>query len=121
MRVDIVSDTICPWCYIGKRRFERALADRGLAGVKVGWRPVQLNPPMPPEGMERGAYLKAKFGDASRIDTVYDRVRDAGLGDGIAFAFDRIRRTPNTVDSHRLIRWGAAAGRQDQVVGALFP
>ena len=120
MRVDIVSDTICPWCFIGKRRFERALAEHGVTGVEIGWRPFQLNPAMPPEGMERAAYLKAKFGDAGRIGGVYDRVREAGEGEGIAFAFDRIRRTPNTVDSHRLIHWGAAAGRQDDVVEALF-
>lgn len=120
MRVDIVSDTICPWCYIGKRRFERALTDHGVTGVKVGWRPFQLNPGMPSEGMERAAYLTAKFGSAAQVGAVYGRVRDAGRGDGIPFAFDRIRRTPNTVDSHRLIRWGAAADRQDQVVEILF-
>lgn len=120
MRVDIVSDTICPWCYIGKRRFERALADAGIAGVDIGWRPFQLNPTMPATGMDRAEYLKAKFGDAGRIGSVYDRVREAGLGEGIDFAFERMRRTPNTVDSHRLIRWGAAAGRQDQVVEGLF-
>jgi predicted DsbA family dithiol-disulfide isomerase len=120
MRVDIVSDTICPWCFIGKRRFERALTEHGVTGIEIGWRPFQLNPTMAPEGMERAAYLKAKFGDANRISGVYDRVREAGEGEGIAFAFDRIRRTPNTVDSHRLIRWGAGAGRQDQVVEALF-
>ena len=119
MIIDIVSDVICPWCFIGKRRLERALAIAPQSGVQIMWRPFQLNPDMPPEGMDRGAYLQAKFG-AARGGPMYDRVRDAGAEDGIAFAFDRIKRTPNTIKPHRLIRWAGNAGLQDAVVEALF-
>jgi predicted DsbA family dithiol-disulfide isomerase len=104
MIIDIVSDVICPWCFIGKRRLER---------------PFQLNPDMPPEGMDRAAYLQAKFGAAGG-GSVYEKVIAAGAGDGISFAFDRIRRTPNTIKAHRLIRRAAEAGTQDAMVEALF-
>jgi predicted DsbA family dithiol-disulfide isomerase len=119
MIIDIVSDVICPWCYIGKRRLERALAMAPQPDVQITWRPFQLNPDMPPEGMDRGAYLIAKFG-AAKGGAMYDRVRAAGAEDGIAFAFDLIRRTPNTIKPHRLIRWAGNAGLQDALVEALF-
>ncbi len=119
MIIDIVSDVICPWCYIGKRRLERALVLAPQPEIQVTWRPFQLNPDMPPEGMDRGAYLTAKFG-AAKGGSMYDRVRAAGAEDGIAFAFDRIKRTPNTIKPHRLIRWAGNAGLQDAVVEALF-
>jgi len=119
MRVDIVSDAICPWCFIGKRRFERALADMPAGTLEVGWRPFQLNPDMPREGMERAAYLKAKFGDA-RGGRGYDAITEAGREEGIAFDFTAIKRTPNTLDAHRLIRYAGAQGRQDPTVEALF-
>jgi predicted DsbA family dithiol-disulfide isomerase len=121
LRVDIVSDVICPWCYIGKRRFERALgavADRHR--VAVTWRPFQLNPDMPVDGMDRAAYLAVKFGDPARAREIYARVEAAGIEEGIAFAFDRIPRTPNTVQTHRLIRLGQRLERQDAIVEALF-
>lgn len=120
MRIDIVSDTICPWCFIGKRRLERALAQRPDIQFEIGWRPFQLNPDMPAEGMDRRTYVATKFGGDDRARQIYQRVRDAGAGDGIAFAFEKIARTPNTLDSHRLIRWAGSAGLQHQVVELLF-
>jgi predicted DsbA family dithiol-disulfide isomerase len=121
LQVDIVSDVICPWCYIGKRRFERALeAIGGRHRIGVTWRPFQLNPDMPADGMDRDAYLQAKFGGRDRARDMYARMEAAGAGEGIAFAFDRILRTPSTVQAHRLIRLGQRLERQDAVVEALF-
>ena len=127
--VDIVSDTVCPWCYVGKRRFEEALARRPPdLEVYVGWRPFQLNPDMPPVGMDRKAYLAAKFGGDERAGQIYSAIREAGASTGLDFDFDRMARQPNTLDSHRLIdRAGRAAGDsggrpglQDAVVERLF-
>ena len=127
--VDIVSDTVCPWCYVGKRRFEAALAQRppGL-DVYVGWRPFQLNPDMPAEGMDRKAYLAGKFGGDGRAEQVYSAIREAGASTGLDFDFSGMARQPNTLDSHRLIdRAGRTAesaqgrpGLQDAVVERLF-
>lgn len=119
MIIDIVSDVICPWCYVGKRRLERALAMAPQSDLQIGWRPFQLNPDMPPEGMERTAYLEAKFGTAQG-GLRYEQVTQAGAGEGIHFAFDRITRTPNTIKAHRLIRRAADTARQDAMVEALF-
>ena len=119
MQIAIVSDTICPWCYIGKRRFERAQANRP-AELAVEWRPFQLNPDMPAEGVDRQRYMVAKFGSEERVAEIFGAIEEAGEADGIRFAFDRIARTPNTVDSHRLIALAGAEGVQDQVVEALF-
>ena len=118
--VDIVSDTICPWCYIGKRRFERALALSGRTDVAVAWRPFQLNPDMPIEGMTRDDYVRAKFGGGDRPRQIYQAIAESGREAGIEFQFSRIRRTPNTVLSHRLIYWSAKQERQEEVVGELF-
>ncbi len=120
LRIDIVSDTICPWCFVGKRRLERALAARPDLAVEIAWHPFQLNPDMPREGLDRRRYLEAKFGGADGARQIYDRIRDAGTGEGIAFDFDAIGTTPNTVDSHRLVKWAGEAGVQDAVVEALF-
>lgn len=109
MQVEIYSDVICPWCYIGKRRLERAQAMRPEARLEIRWRAFQLNPWMPAEGMRRAEYLTAKFGSAD-AQRVYDNIQRIGMGEGIEFAFDRIDRTPNTVDAHRLIRWAGANG-----------
>jgi len=119
MHIDIVSDVICPWCFIGKRRFERALAELPAGALEVGWRPFQLNPDMPREGMDRADYLRAKFGN-ERGGHRYDAVIDAGREEGIAFDFDAIKRTPSTLDAHRLIRYAGMHDRQDAVVEALF-
>lgn len=120
MRIDIFSDVICPWCFIGKRRLEKALTLRPLPDVKIQWRAFQLNPGMPEEGMERQAYLAAKFGGPEAAQRIYDTVGAAGRRSGVAFAFERITRTPNTVAAHRLIRFAERHGRQDAMVEALF-
>lgn len=120
MHIDIFSDTICPWCFIGKRRLERALAERPQPGLTLRWRAFQLNPDMPAEGMERSDYLALKFGGAANARSVYAQVEAAGESEGIAFAFARMKRTPNTVDSHRLIRFADTKGRENEVVQALF-
>jgi predicted DsbA family dithiol-disulfide isomerase len=120
MRVDIVSDVICPWCYIGKRRLERALALRPEVSIDTSWRPFQLNPDMPSEGIDRRAYLAAKFGGSAHAERIYANVTEVGASVGIPFAFDRIRRTPNTRDAHRLIRHAMTQGRADAVVEGLF-
>ena len=118
--VDIVSDTICPWCYIGKRRFERALDLSGRNDIAISWRPFQLNPDMPTEGMTRDDYVRAKFGGGDRPRQIYQAIAESGREAGIEFQFSRIRRTPNTVLSHRLIHWSAKQERQDEVVAELF-
>jgi predicted DsbA family dithiol-disulfide isomerase len=120
MDIDIFSDTICPWCFIGKRRLERALAERPQPDLTIHWRAFQLNPDMPAGGMDRSQYLELKFGGASNADAIYDQVRAAGETEGIDFAFERMKRTPNTIDSHRLIRHAGEKGQQDAVVQALF-
>jgi predicted DsbA family dithiol-disulfide isomerase len=120
MNIDIVSDTICPWCYIGKRKLESALATRTDIEVQIGWRPFQLNPEMPRDGMSRNAYLSAKFGGAERASRIYDNIRQAGSELGINFRFDLIERTPSTLDSHRLVRWSLADGLQNEVMQRLF-
>lgn len=122
MRIDVFSDVICPWCYVGKRRLERALAARPeLAGrVELRWRAFQLNPDMPAEGIDRQLYLRLKFGDAGGARRIYRAVEEAGEEEGIAFDFAAILRTPNTIDAHRLIRFAGDQGRQDAVVEALF-
>lgn len=120
MLIDIVSDTICPWCFIGKRRLERALAERPQLDVQIGWRPFELNPDMPPAGLDRSQYLQLKFGGPERAARIYSSIATTGADEGIAFAFDRIRRTPNTLSSHRLIRWATGQGVQNAVVERLF-
>jgi predicted DsbA family dithiol-disulfide isomerase len=118
--VDIVSDTICPWCYIGKRRFERALDLSGRNDIAISWRPFQLNPDMPPEGMTRDDYVRAKFGGGDRPRQIYQAIAESGREAGIEFQFAKIKRTPNTVLSHRLVYWSAKQERQDEVVASLF-
>ena len=122
MRIDIYSDTICPWCYIGKRRLERALEMRPQEQLELTWRAFQLNPDMPAEGMDRQSYLQAKFGGPDNARQVYDRVREAGREEDIPFAFESIQRTPNTIDSHRLIRYtvNQAPAATERVVQGLF-
>ncbi len=120
MELEVYLDTICPWCYVGLRRLESALARHPLPGVAIQWRPFQLNPAMPSEGMSRQVYLAAKFGDATHAKIVYDGVSEAGRAEHIPFAFGRIRRTPNSFDSHRVIRFASAAGAATRAVEALF-
>jgi predicted DsbA family dithiol-disulfide isomerase len=120
LTIDVVSDVVCPWCYLGKKRLERALAEDKGEPIKVHWRPYQLDPSIPKEGLERRAYMINKFGNDGRIETAHERLTALGAEEGIAFAFDRIARAPNTLDAHRLIRWAFAAGAQDKVVDRLF-
>jgi len=121
MIIDVFSDPICPWCFIGKRRMERAFELYGVADeVTVRWRAFQLNPGMPPEGMDRARYLALKFGGDERAAQIYGMIRETGEAVGIPFAFDRIERTPNTVKAHRLIRFAARSGQDGVVVETLF-
>jgi predicted DsbA family dithiol-disulfide isomerase len=116
-----MSDVICPWCYIGKRRLERALRELGgRHEVRVRWHPFQLNPTMTGEGMDRRDYRTAKFGSWERSQALDAQVAEAGEAEGIAFTFDRIGRTPNTLDAHRLIALAGEQGVQDAVVEAFF-
>ena len=121
LRVDVVSDVMCPWCLIGKRRLEEAL-ERTDVAVEVRWRPFQLDPTLPPEGRDRREYLERKFGGPERAAAIYARIEEAGRDEGIDFAFDRIAVSPNTLDAHRTIRWAASAGEgvQERLVERLF-
>lgn len=119
MQLDVVSDTVCPWCYIGKKRLDQALAMQGGKDITLAWRPFQLDASIPEEGVDRNAYMEKKFG-AERAKEVGKTIRTFGAAVGIDFHFDRIERSPNTLDSHRLIRWAGTAGRQNEIVDILF-
>ncbi len=119
LQIDIVSDVMCPWCYIGKRRFEKAAAMRPDIELDVRWRPFQLDPTTPPEGVDRVKYMEKKFGSSGGGE-IYQRVTEAGNGEDIGFAFEKIEFSPNTLNAHRLIRWASTSGAQDQVVESLF-
>jgi predicted DsbA family dithiol-disulfide isomerase len=118
--VDIYFDTVCPWCYVGKRRLEKALEDFEGVDVAPRWQSFLLNPDMPADGMDRTTHLVRKFGSESRVRRIYGAIADAGQSVEIDFAFDRIHKTPNSVPSHRLVRFAAAAGGADAAVEALF-
>ncbi|HMS82221.1 MAG TPA: DsbA family oxidoreductase [Nitrospira sp.] len=119
--IDIYSDVVCPWCYVGKRRLERALRQAGDAvRGNVRWRPFQLNPTMPTQGMDRKVYLETKFGSLTVFNEMEQRLLEAGREEQIAFAFDKIARTPNTLLAHRVIWYAAVQGHQDTVVEQLF-
>jgi len=124
--VDVVSDVVCPWCYIGKRRLEAAIAQLREEApdlpFEVRWHPFQLNPDLPPQGVDRKAYLEAKFGGTARAKEVYERVTAAGKSVGIPFDFDAIERQPNTLDAHRLVAWAQSRseGDADALVEGLF-
>jgi predicted DsbA family dithiol-disulfide isomerase len=120
LTIDVVSDVVCPWCYLGKKRLERALANEPGEPIKVHWRPYQLDPSIPKGGLDRQAYMINKFGDDGRIEAAHQRLNALGAEEGIAFAFDKIKRAPNTLDAHRLIRWALAAGVQEKIVDRLF-
>ena len=120
MKVNVIIDTVCPWCYIGKRRFEQALALRPDLDVKLAWRAFLLNSEMPAGGIARNLYLTRKFGSEARVRRIYGEIEEAGQSVEINFAFDRIARTPNSVDSHRLIRFAERTGKADAMVETLF-
>lgn len=119
LSIDVISDVICPWCYIGKRRMEKAIAEFGKS-VEVHWHPFQLNPTMPKEGISRREYRTKKFGSWERSQELDARVIAVGNEEGINFAFDRTERTPNTVDAHRLIWLADQSDCQDAIAEALF-
>jgi predicted DsbA family dithiol-disulfide isomerase len=118
--IDVISDVVCPWCFIGKRRLEQALAELPQIQATITWRPFQLDPTIPPAGLDRTVYLQNKFGSAERLDAIHQRLVAAGAAEGVPFRFDRITRSPNTLDAHRLIRWAQTIGVQNAVVERLF-
>lgn len=120
IQIDVYSDTVCPWCYIGKRRLERALAARDDVLARVVWHAFQLNPDIPAEGLPRARYLSGKYGNPDRAENFHGTIARAGHAERIPFAFDAIRNTPNTVQSHRLIRLAERHACQDAAVEALF-
>lgn len=111
VRIDVVSDVVCPWCFIGKHRLEQALALRPDVPVEVHWRPYFLNDWIPPEGISREQYLTTKFGSPERYKDIAKRVAQAAAAEGLTYAMDKISRQPNTRDAHRLIRWAEADGK----------
>ena len=122
LTIDVVSDVVCPWCFLGMKRLERALASLPDIKAEVRWRPFQLDPTIPPEGKERKAYMLAKFSDEARLHQVHANLVSLGAVEGISFDFDAITVAPNTLDAHRLIRWAAASGNdvQDRLARSLF-
>ncbi|TDL79539.1 DsbA family oxidoreductase [Palleronia sediminis] len=118
--LDILSDPICPWCYIGKARLDAALAERPDHGFDIAWHPFRLNPEMPRGGMDRAAYLEGKFGGRDGVARAYAPVMEAAEEAGLDIAWDRIARTPDTTDAHRLIHWAGLEGCQQAAVAALF-
>jgi predicted DsbA family dithiol-disulfide isomerase len=120
VRLDIFSDPVCPWCYVGKANLDRALEAAADHPFIVQWHPFQLNPDMPDEGVAKRAYLEEKFGGKARVDAVHDRLREVARTAGLALNPDVPKRMPNTLDAHRLIHWAGIEGRQTPVVSALF-
>ncbi|MDP3960919.1 MAG: DsbA family oxidoreductase [Pseudorhodobacter sp.] len=119
-RLDIFSDPVCPWCYIGKVHLDRALEAHPAHDFETHWQPFQLNPDLPREGVDRAAYLEAKFGGKARAAQVYARVEEAAQAAGLVIDFAAMKRMPNTLDAHRLIHWAGLEGRQAAMVAALF-
>lgn len=120
IKIDILSDPICPWCYIGKTFLDRALADVPDHPFVIEWHPFQLNPDMPAEGMDRRAYLEGKFGGKEGAVRAYTPVVERAQDAGLTIDFEGMKRTPNTLDAHRLIHWAGIEGRQTAAVSALF-
>lgn len=118
--LDILSDPICPWCYIGKSQLDRALSDHPDHPFKIEWHPFQLNPDMPREGMDRRDYLERKFGGKDGAVRVYSKIEEHAKALGLPIDFAAMKRTPNTVDAHRLIHWAGLEGKQSALVDALF-
>ena len=112
MRIDVFSDVVCPWCFIGKRNLEASLGQAGMGDADIHWHAFQLNPDLPPEGADRQAYMQQKFGSAEQIQRIHARVSAAGKAAGIDFRFDKITRSPNTFDAHRLLNLAGTQGKQ---------
>lgn len=120
IKLDILSDPICPWCYIGKKNLDDALESRPGHRLQIQWHPFQLNPDMPRGGMEREKYLNRKFGGHENAKQVYNRIAEAGNSAELKLDLDGIQRTPNTIDAHRLIHWAGLEGCQTAIVARLF-
>jgi len=120
VKLDIISDPICPWCYIGKTLLDQALALRPDHPFEIEWHPFQLNPDMPAEGMDRRAYLETKFGGKEGAIRAYAPVLERAEAAGLTIDFAAIQRTPNTLDAHRLLHWAGIEGCQDRMAMALF-
>jgi predicted DsbA family dithiol-disulfide isomerase len=119
--VEIISDAVCPWCYVGRRRLEAAIESiKGTHDVRIRWKPFELNPDMPKEGMDRHEYLNRKFGGAKTVEEMNRRMAAVGEQEGIPFALDKIRKSVNTFDAHRLIWWAAQRNLDDAVADGLF-
>ena len=119
LTIDVVSDVVCPWCYLGEKRLEAVLSENP-GPVTVRWRPYQLDPTIPDGGVDRAEYMAKKFGKSGRLQTVHDNLVRLGAEVGLPFAFDKIKRAPNTLDAHRVILWANSAGVQGKVVDRLF-
>ena len=119
-KLDILSDPICPWCLIGKAHLDRALSARPDHPFEIEWHPFQLNPDMPAEGMDRREYLETKFGGRDNAVQVYSKIAEAAEAAGVEIDFEGIKRTPNTLDAHRMIHWAGLEGRQTAMVSSLF-
>jgi predicted DsbA family dithiol-disulfide isomerase len=120
VKLDILSDPICPWCYIGKAHLDRALEQAPDHPFEISWHPFMLNPDMPPEGMDRRAYLEAKFGGKEAALAAYREVVEQAEAAGLSLELDKIERTPSTLDAHRLIHWAGIEGRQAAAVSSIF-
>ncbi len=120
MQIDVVFDTVCPWCYVGKRRFERALKMRPNMKPTLRYRSFLLNPDLPPQGVDRREYLERKFGGSAQYERIVEALVFTGKGEGINFALDKIKRTPNSANSHRLIRLARTMNCQTEAVNVLF-
>jgi predicted DsbA family dithiol-disulfide isomerase len=120
MLIELFADFTCPWCFIGRRRLARACAQRPDLPIQIVWQPFQLNPELAPEGMDRAAYLRAKFSEPDRVRAMQGALEESGRKEGIRFAFDRIPRVPNTMDAHRLMRFATGSRREEQLAERLF-
>ncbi len=118
--IEIVHDLVCPWCFLGVRRLQRTLRRRPDLLFELTWRPFLLNPDMPRGGMSRPDYVIRKFGGEDRARRLYSSISEIGRAEGVSFSFERIRRTPSSVDAHRMVRWAARYGRAEAMVEALF-
>ncbi len=120
IRLDIFSDPVCPWCYIGKANLDRALRDHALNPFAILWHPFQLNPDLPSEGVAKRAYLEAKFGGPAKVDAIHDRLREVAKAAGVDMDPDKPQRMPNTLNAHRLIHWAGIEAVQPDVVDRLM-
>ncbi|OYU39144.1 MAG: polyketide biosynthesis protein [Pseudorhodobacter sp. PARRP1] len=120
IRLDIFSDPVCPWCLIGKANLDRALAAHPDHPFVVAWHPFQLNPDMPPEGVEKRPYLVARFGGAAKVDQIHNHLRDMAQKAGVVMDPDKPQMLPNTMNAHRMIHWAGIEGKQTAMVSALF-